>query len=332
LFKFILSVVLFLFCSLIAAAPANFDSAKTIASRIYAPEKQEFYCGCAIRWLAGKGIPDLKGCGYQTRKNGPRANRIEWEHVMPAQQFGSPLACWKKGGREHCGKSDALFKQMEADLFNLKPAIGEVNGDRAHYRFAMLPAQAPQYGSCEVKVDFKSRLVEPRAEIRGDIARIHFYMADKYQLPLAKAQQQLFMAWHQQDPVDETERKLQQRIAQQMGHANDFVTGKKVWQLNYKLSGFGLNFEQNKLKEPTRTAAVSSELSSPLVSKQAPQQASGLVLGNKNSKKYHLSHCSGYRQVSERNQQWFESEQQALDAGFKRAGNCAAEAALGAED
>jgi deoxyribonuclease I len=132
--------------------------------------------------------------------------------------------------------------------------------------------------------------------------------------------------------VDETERKLQQRIAQQMGHANDFVTGKKVWQLNYKLSGFGLNFEQNKLKEPTRTAAVSSELSSPLVSKQAPQQASGLVLGNKNSKKYHLSHCSGYRQVSERNQQWFESEQQALDAGFKRAGNCAAEAALGAED
>ena len=142
---------------------------------------------------------------------------------MPAQQFGSPLACWKKGGREQCGKTDVLFKQMEADLFNLKPAIGEVNGDRAHYRFGMLPAQAPQYGSCEVKVDFKSRLVEPRAAIRGDIARIHFYMADKYQIPLAKAQQQLFMAWHQQDPVDETERKLQQRIAQQMGHANDFV-------------------------------------------------------------------------------------------------------------
>lgn len=300
----------------VAAAPANFDSAKTIASRIYAPEKQEFYCGCAIRWQAGKGIPDLKGCGYQIRKNGPRAHRIEWEHVMPAQQFGSPLACWKKGGREQCGKTDVLFKQMEADLFNLKPAIGEVNGDRAHYRFAMLPAQAPQYGSCEVKVDFKSRLVEPRAEIRGDIARIHFYMADKYQLPLAKAQQQLFMAWHQQDPVDDTERKLQQRIAQQMGHANDFVTGKKLWQLNYKLSGFGLN----QTKQPTQVAAVLT------------QDASGQVLGNKRSKLYHLSHCSGYRQVSERNQQWFESEQQALDAGFKRAGNCSAEASIGAED
>jgi len=312
LFKFIFSVALFVLSAAVAAAPANFDSAKTIASRIYALEKQEFYCGCTIRWQAGKGIPDLKGCGYQIRKNGPRANRIEWEHVMPAQQFGSPLACWKKGGREQCGKTDVLFKQMEADLFNLKPAIGEVNGDRAHYRFGMLPAQAPQYGSCEVKVDFKSRLVEPRAEIRGDIARIHFYMADKYQLPLAKAQQQLFMAWHQQDPVDETERKLQQRIAQQMGHANDFVTGKKVWQLNYKVSGFGLTTP----KENRQTVAVSS----------------GQVLGNKRSKLYHLSHCSGYRQVSERNQQWFESEQQALDAGFKRAGNCSAEASIGAED
>lgn len=304
----------------VAAAPANFDSAKTIASRIYAPEKQEFYCGCAIRWQAGKGIPDLKGCGYQIRKNGPRANRIEWEHVMPAQQFGSPLACWKKGGREQCGKTDVLFKQMEADLFNLKPAIGEVNGDRAHYRFAMLPTQAPQYGSCDVKVDFKSRLVEPRAEIRGDIARIHFYMADKYQIPLAKAQQQLFMAWHQQDPVDDTERKLQQRIAQQMGHANDFVTGKKLWQLNYKVSGFGLT----KVKQTTQTAAVSALPST--------TQTSGQVLGNKRSKLYHLSHCSGYRQVAERNQRWFDTEQQALNAGFKRAGNCSAEASVGAED
>lgn len=312
MFKLILFFSFCIFSLASIAAPANFDSAKTLASRIYSAEKQEFYCGCAIRWQNGKGIPDLKGCGYQIRKNGPRANRIEWEHVMPAQQFGSPLTCWKKGGREQCGKTDALFKQMEADLFNLKPAIGEVNGDRAHYRFAMLPEQSPQYGSCEVKVDFKSRLVEPRPEIRGDIARIHFYMADKYQLPLAKAQQQLFMAWHQQDPVDKNELTIQQRIAQHMGHANDFVTGKKVWQLNYKTSGFGLN----QPKQSSQTASV----------------ASGQVLGNKRSKLYHLSHCSGFSQVSERNQQWFDTEQQALQAGFKRAGNCTAETTVGADD
>ncbi len=324
LFKFVLSFVFFMLSIVVFAAPANFDSAKIIASRIYSTEKQEFYCGCPIRWQAGKAIPDLKACGYQIRKNGPRANRIEWEHVVPAQQFGSPLACWRAGGREQCGKTDPLFKQMEADLFNLKPAIGEVNGDRAHYRFAILPPQAPQYGACEVKVDFKSRLVEPRASIRGDIARIYFYMADKYQLPLAKAQQQLFMAWHQQDRVDETELKLQSRTAQQMGHANDFVTGKKIWQLNYKVSGFGLP----KTKEPTQTAAVSKQPGS----EPLQRQTSGEVLGNKRSKLYHLSHCSGYSQVSERNQQRSDNEQQALDAGFKRAGNCTDAALSGAED
>ncbi len=72
------------------------------------------------------------------------------------------------------------------------------------------------------------------------------------------------MAWHQQDPVDETERKLQQRIAQQMGHANDFVTGKKVWQLNYKASGFGLTKANNQ----TLAAALT-------------QGSSGQVVGNK---------------------------------------------------
>lgn len=320
MFKFIFSAVFFYFFAVwgLAAAPVGFDSAKKLASRIYASEKQEFYCGCPIRWQAGKGIPDLSACGYQVRKNGPRASRIEWEHIMPAQQFGSALSCWKNGGRELCGKTDNLFKQMEADLFNLKPAIGEVNGDRAHYRFALLPPQAPQYGSCEVKVDFKSRQVEPRAQIRGDIARIHFYMADKYNIPLAKAQQQLFMAWHQQDPVDEAELKLQQRIAQHMGHGNDFVTGRKVWQLGFKASGFGV-----KKPEVTQIAAVTSI---------QPEFAPGQVLGNKRSKLYHLSHCGGFRQVSERNQQWFETEQQALDAGFKRAGNCSAETSIGAGD
>lgn len=328
MFKFMFHVLVLVLSGTALAAPANFDAAKTIAARLYAPEKQEFYCGCAIRWQGGKGIPDLAGCGYQIRKNGPRANRIEWEHVMPAQQFGSALRCWQQGGREQCGKTDVLFKSMEADLFNLKPAIGEVNGDRAHYRFALLPAQSPQYGACEVKVDFKNRLVEPRAEIRGDIARIHFYMADKYQIPLAKAQQQLFMAWHQQDPVDDSERKLTQRIAQHMGHSNDFVTGKKSWQLNYKLSGFGLHqskkTEQRVAKTPDRATDVSAQISTEI--------PSGLVLGNKRSKLYHLSHCSGFHQVSEPNQQWFESEQQALDAGFKRAGNCSANTSISAED
>ncbi|WP_411020426.1 endonuclease, partial [Salmonella sp. ZJLS19Sal_0228] len=81
--------------------------------------------GCDIQWQGKKGTPDLKGCGYQVRKQEKRASRIEWEHVVPAWQFGHQLQCWQQGGRKQCSRHDTAFKRMEADLHNLTPAIGE---------------------------------------------------------------------------------------------------------------------------------------------------------------------------------------------------------------
>lgn len=46
------------------------------------------------------------------------------------------------------------------------------------------------------------------------------------------------------------------------------------------------------------------------------------IIGNKNSKKYHLSNCPGYNQVSEKNRVIFKSAQEAEAAGYTRAGNC----------
>jgi deoxyribonuclease I len=240
LLRFFSSSVLLL-CSVFAlAAPENFDQAKKLAQRIHAPQARSFYCNCAIRWQGHKGIPDLAGCGYQVRKNGPRANRIEWEHVMPAQHFGHQRPCWQNGGRKNCGKSDAAFRAMEADLYNLVPAIGEVNGDRSNFRFSILSTTPQQHGACPVKVDFRQQVFEPPSVVRGDIARIYFYMADKYNLSLSRAQQQLMLAWHKQDPVSVQERELNQRIQPHMGHDNPFVSGKREWQLGFRPSGYGL--------------------------------------------------------------------------------------------
>ena len=50
-----------------------------------------------------------------------RANRIEWEHIMPAENFGKHLPCWQNGGRKACEK-DPLFNKMEGDMHNLVPA------------------------------------------------------------------------------------------------------------------------------------------------------------------------------------------------------------------
>jgi endonuclease YncB( thermonuclease family)/methylphosphotriester-DNA--protein-cysteine methyltransferase len=46
------------------------------------------------------------------------------------------------------------------------------------------------------------------------------------------------------------------------------------------------------------------------------------VIGNKNSKKYHLSNCPGYNQVSEKNRVIFKSAEEAEAAGYTKAGNC----------
>jgi deoxyribonuclease-1 len=309
----VLSVVV----TALQAAPDDFSEAKRVAQRIYSDESETFYCGCPLRWQGGKGIADLTSCGYQVRKNGPRANRIEWEHVVPAHQFGKALACWQQGGREQCGNKDPLFRRMEADLFNLKPAIGEVNGDRANFAFAELPNARPQHGACPIRIDFQRKLAEPRAEIRGDIARIYFYMADKYGFELSQAQQQLMLNWHQTDPVDDRERQLQQRIAQQMGQPNYFVTGSREWFIGYQPTRYGLASQDAAQQQAhSRTPSVANSVTA--ASKLATRQ----VLGNQNSQLYHLSHCPGFTQVSEKNRRWFSSEQQAQQAGFRKAKNC----------
>lgn len=46
------------------------------------------------------------------------------------------------------------------------------------------------------------------------------------------------------------------------------------------------------------------------------------IMGNSNSRIYHLPGCPSYARVSERNQMFFSSEAEAKEAGFRRAGNC----------
>jgi len=141
---------------------------------------------------------------------------------MPAWVFGHQRKCWQEGGRKAC-KSDPKFNKMEADLHNLVPAIGELNGDRSNYKFTMIPDEVRNYGKCDFEVDFKSKTVEPMESIRGDIARIYFYMANRYGVSLSKQQRQLFEVWSKQDPVDDIERDRNARVKEIQGNGNPFV-------------------------------------------------------------------------------------------------------------
>ena len=96
---------------------------------------------------------------------------------------------------------------------NLVPAVGEINGNRSNYSFAMLEGEPRVYGACDFEVDFKARKAEPAPEVRGSIARIYFYMQKKYGLHITKKQMQLFVAWDSQGPINDWEREKLARIA-----------------------------------------------------------------------------------------------------------------------
>ncbi len=207
-----------------AKHPTSFSQAKRLAVEIYNDHPVSYYCGCDIRWQGKKGIPDLDSCGYQVRKQQTRANRIEWEHVVPAWQFGHQRQCWQNGGRKNCTKNDAQFKKMEADLHNLTPTIGEVNGDRSNFNFLQWNGvDGVSYGQCEMQVNFKQRKAMPPERARGSIARIYLYMAEQYGFTLSSSQQQLMAAWDKTYPVDEWECERDRRIQSTQGNANPFV-------------------------------------------------------------------------------------------------------------
>lgn len=218
--------------SAVAAPPSSFSAAKREAVNIYKDLEQDlnyatsFYCGCDINWQGKKGIPDLEGCGYKIRKQTQkvRATRIEWEHVVPAWQFGHQLQCWQDGGRKNCSRRDKQFKMMEADLHNLTPAIGEVNGDRSNFNFSQWNGiDGVTYGACEMQVNFKQRQVMPPDRARGSIARTYLYMSQEYGFKLSKQQRNLMLAWNKTYPAQKWECERDKHIAKVQGNHNPFV-------------------------------------------------------------------------------------------------------------
>jgi deoxyribonuclease-1 len=218
---------------------SSFEAAKRAArDGIYSENHKDFYCDCD--WTANKtgtgGRIDAASCGYQPRKNKTRGRVLEWEHVVPAYYFGHPRTCWRKGhskcvksdggafkGRPCCARVDRTFRRIEADLHNLTPAVGELNGDRSNLPYGIVDGELRHYGSCNFEIGGKPRVTEPREEVRGDAARIWLYMADTYKIKLTNAQRDMFEAWSKADPVDQWERLRDRRIEAVQGNKNPYV-------------------------------------------------------------------------------------------------------------
>jgi deoxyribonuclease-1 len=115
------------------------------------------------------------------------------------------------------------FRFIQCDLYNLVPAIEEISELRSNYHYGMVPGEKAGFGNCDIEIAHGE--IEPPAEVRGDIARIHFYMDWAYPAYdlIAEDDRKLFKAWDQQDPVDEWECKRAKRIEAIQKNENPFV-------------------------------------------------------------------------------------------------------------
>jgi deoxyribonuclease-1 len=176
------------------------------------------YCGCPFK----SKTPDLAACGLDSFE-GTRWERTEAEHVVPASAIGSTRPCWDEGGRDHCISVDPVYKAAHNDLHNLYPAVGQINLYRSNNSMGLIADEEWEYGECDFEVDTDADRVEPRTEVRGDIARIYFYMEWMYGVPISEGQRRLFLHWHQTDPVSETEKARDEAIEAKQGNPNPFV-------------------------------------------------------------------------------------------------------------
>ena len=222
--------VVLISCSLLFAEKPrhrNYRGASQVLAQVYTGDlAKDLYCGCPY---SGKQNIDTVPCGFRPRENPrrksyKRARRIEWEHIVTAHNMGHFRPCWREGGRKNCTNNDPTFEMMEGDLHNLYPAIGEINGDRSNFMYSQWTnSPEPMYGSCETVVDFKLKKVQPRKEIRGLIARVHFYMENQYGIKLSNQDRKLFEAWDKMYPVTKEECERDSRIEKKQGNRNPFV-------------------------------------------------------------------------------------------------------------
>ena len=106
-------------------------------------------------------------------------------------------------------------------MFNLVPAIGELNGDRIHKLHGVIPKEERKYGACDFEVS--DSIAEPMKSIRGDIARVWLYMLKKYRLELSDDFIDLMKQWNKDDPVDTAEKLRHEVISREMGWKNPYI-------------------------------------------------------------------------------------------------------------
>lgn len=185
---------------------------------VAARDTTDVYCG--VRFTVA---PRADGSGYL----GP-GNWLNIEHAYPAQWMANSLGC---GDRKVCPKDPDVgerFDHAEADMHNMWPALAKLNSSRGQRPYAEIAGELPMevaVGAKTFSCDFENdgTAVEPRPNVRGNLARSIFYMCKEYGFPVPKGMMSLLRKWNRQDPPTKAEQTRAERIAEIQGTRNPFI-------------------------------------------------------------------------------------------------------------
>ena len=198
------------------------------------------------------------------------SNTTNYRHNVDNGSYKKEGDCYN---REH-SIPQSWFNEaspMKSDIVHVIPTDGYVNNRRSSYPFGEVGSVTYQsnngyskLGSCKTS-GYSGTVFEPNDEVKGDIARIYFYMAtcyeskitvwtkgtsniqnDKYK-PFPDWQMNMLMRWSAADPVDAVEKARNDSVFVVQGNRNPFVDypglEKMIWGDNQDVAFVYDNYE-----------------------------------------------------------------------------------------
>lgn len=166
--------------------------------------------------------------------------------------IGSSDQCGNYSGEGDCYNREHIIPQsvfdeaspMRTDGHHVIPTDGYVNGMRGNHPIGKVnvadwtSTNGSKRGSSAVS-GYTGTVFEPIDEFKGDIARIYFYFATRYENKVSNWNYAMFngtsnqvftdgfldmlLEWHENDPVSEREIAINNRVYQFQGNRNPFI-------------------------------------------------------------------------------------------------------------
>ena len=159
-----------------------------------------------------------------------QSNALIGPNVLPDQNVVNCEHTWPQSKFIKDASNQMIERAQLSDLHHLFPADKHANLVRANYDFQDVAENLNLGLDCQSSKSGKSKMnilgtfyFEPPLEHKGNVARAIFYFSTHYNLPVSAHQETVLRRWNKIDPVDENERRRNDKIEVLQGNRNPFI-------------------------------------------------------------------------------------------------------------